>query len=196
MIGIGMLSHTGNNVAMDSYGPISYNANGIGEMAWHDMDDEPTLKARQIMADLDAVGNTTKAITKGVAIASAVIAAVSVWLFIADVHPTALLYIRVYAPGVHRCSSVVRCPGCFPPMPSRRSPSCLINHPEVRHHPSSACWRKSSDYRQPVALALQLPKKLVPWPDACSHRYWSGFTRVEALVVSRASSIRTALAVF
>jgi K(+)-stimulated pyrophosphate-energized sodium pump len=79
MIGIGMLSHTGNNVAMDSYGPISDNANGIGEMAWHDMEDEETKKARQIMADLDAVGNTTKAITKGVAIASAVIAAVSLF---------------------------------------------------------------------------------------------------------------------
>ncbi len=65
MVGIGMLSHTGNNVAMDSYGPISDNANGIGEMAWHDQDDETTVKARQIMADLDAVGNTTKAITKG-----------------------------------------------------------------------------------------------------------------------------------
>lgn len=79
MVGIGMLSHTGNNVAMDSYGPISDNANGIGEMAWHDENDAETLKARQIMADLDAVGNTTKAITKGVAIASAVIAAVSLF---------------------------------------------------------------------------------------------------------------------
>jgi K(+)-stimulated pyrophosphate-energized sodium pump len=86
MIGIGMLSHTGNNVAMDSYGPISDNANGIGEMAWHDMNDETTLRARQIMADLDAVGNTTKAITKGVAIASAVIAAVSLFAsYITDV---------------------------------------------------------------------------------------------------------------
>ncbi len=86
MIGIGMLSHTGNNVAMDSYGPISDNANGIGEMAWHGQDDETTTKARQIMADLDAVGNTTKAITKGVAIASAVIAAVSLFAsFLTDV---------------------------------------------------------------------------------------------------------------
>ncbi len=86
MVGIGMLSLTGNNVAMDSFGPISDNANGIGEMAWHGQDDAETKKARQIMADLDAVGNTTKAITKGVAIASAVIAAVTLFAtFFTDV---------------------------------------------------------------------------------------------------------------
>jgi K(+)-stimulated pyrophosphate-energized sodium pump len=79
MIGIGMLSHTGNNVAMDSFGPISDNANGIAEMAWQGQEDGETKKARQVMADLDAVGNTTKAITKGVAIASAVIAATSLF---------------------------------------------------------------------------------------------------------------------
>src|SRR4030066_4673 len=81
-----MLSPTGNNVAMAPYGPTSDNANGIAEMAWHDQCDEETVKARQIMADLDAVGNTTKAITKGVAIASAVIAAVSLFAsYITDV---------------------------------------------------------------------------------------------------------------
>ncbi|MBE6462175.1 MAG: sodium-translocating pyrophosphatase [Alphaproteobacteria bacterium] len=79
MTGIGMLTLTGNNVAMDSFGPIADNANGIGEMAWHDDKGAKTKKARQIMADLDAVGNTTKAITKGVAIGSAVIAAVSLF---------------------------------------------------------------------------------------------------------------------
>lgn len=75
LIGIGMLSHTGNNVAMDSYGPISDNAAGIGELSPGDFD-EFSMKT---MAELDAVGNTTKAITKGVAIASAVIAAVSLF---------------------------------------------------------------------------------------------------------------------
>ncbi len=79
MTGIGMLTLTGNNVAMDSFGPIADNANGIGEMAWHDEKGAKTKKARQIMADLDGVGNTTKAITKGVAIGSAVIAAVSLF---------------------------------------------------------------------------------------------------------------------
>jgi K(+)-stimulated pyrophosphate-energized sodium pump len=86
MTGIGMLTLTGNNVAMDSYGPISDNANGIGEMSWSGMQDEDTKRAQQIMADLDAVGNTTKAITKGVAIGSAVIAAVSLFgSFLVDV---------------------------------------------------------------------------------------------------------------
>ena len=79
MTGIGMLTLTGNNVAMDSFGPIADNANGIGEMAWHGQEDTDTKKARQIMADLDGVGNTTKAITKGVAIGSAVIAAVALF---------------------------------------------------------------------------------------------------------------------
>ncbi len=86
MTGIGMLTLTGNNVAMDSFGPISDNANGIGEMAWHGKTDKATKNAQQIMADLDAVGNTTKAITKGVAIGSAVIAAVSLFgSFLVDV---------------------------------------------------------------------------------------------------------------
>ena len=86
MTGIGMLTLTGNNVAMDSFGPISDNANGIGEMAWSGQTDKATLDAKQIMADLDAVGNTTKAITKGVAIGSAVIAAVSLFgSFLVDV---------------------------------------------------------------------------------------------------------------
>jgi K(+)-stimulated pyrophosphate-energized sodium pump len=86
MTGIGMLTLTGNNVAMDSFGPISDNAAGIGEMSWNQDSNENTEKAKKIMADLDSVGNTTKAITKGVAIGSAVIAAVSLFgSFMVDV---------------------------------------------------------------------------------------------------------------
>lgn len=80
MIGIGMLSLTGNNVAMDAFGPIADNANGIGEMSGVDK------KAWKIMADLDSVGNTTKAITKQLAIASAVVAATALFFsFVTDI---------------------------------------------------------------------------------------------------------------
>lgn len=82
MCGIGMLTLTGNTVSMDVFGPIADNANGIAEMGFvqDDFDSkEAMLEARQTLADLDAVGNTTKAVTKGVAIGSAVIAAVSLY---------------------------------------------------------------------------------------------------------------------
>ncbi len=80
MSGIGLLTLTGNNISMDVFGPVADNANGIGEMAHLPKD------ARQILSDLDAVGNTTKAITKGVAIASAVVAAISLFnAYITDI---------------------------------------------------------------------------------------------------------------
>jgi K(+)-stimulated pyrophosphate-energized sodium pump len=84
MTGIGMLTLTGNTISMDVFGPVADNANGIGEMGYdaEEMEKESPgsfKKARQILADLDAVGNTTKAETKGIAIGSAVIAAVSLF---------------------------------------------------------------------------------------------------------------------
>lgn len=92
MIGIGMLSLTGNNVAMDSFGPIADNANGVGEMAG------VGKKAWKIMAELDAVGNTTKAITKQIAIASAVVAATS--LFFSYVTDIGLVQARLGLPQI------------------------------------------------------------------------------------------------
>ncbi len=81
MCGIGMLTLTGNTISMDVFGPVADNANGIGEMGYDakEMGEAQYKNARQILADLDAVGNTTKAITKGIAIGSAVIAAVSLF---------------------------------------------------------------------------------------------------------------------
>jgi K(+)-stimulated pyrophosphate-energized sodium pump len=98
LLGIGMLSHTGNNVAMDSYGPISDNAAGIGELSPGDFDEQ----SMKTMAELDAVGNTTKAITKGVAIASAVIAAVSLFdsYVVIALHPLGLEHIYLDDPLV------------------------------------------------------------------------------------------------
>ena len=74
LIGIGLLATAGMVVSEDSFGPVSDNAAGIAEMSG-----EFTGDAERIMVSLDAVGNTTKAITKGVAIGSAVIAAVALF---------------------------------------------------------------------------------------------------------------------
>jgi K(+)-stimulated pyrophosphate-energized sodium pump len=84
MTGIGMLTLTGNTISMDVFGPVADNANGIGEMGYDREAMERAnpgsyKRARQILADLDAVGNTTKAETKGIAIGSAVIASVSLF---------------------------------------------------------------------------------------------------------------------
>jgi K(+)-stimulated pyrophosphate-energized sodium pump len=70
LAGCGLLTTVGVIVAMDTFGPVSDNAQGIAEMSG-DVDGE----GAQILTDLDAVGNTTKAITKGIAIATAVLAA-------------------------------------------------------------------------------------------------------------------------
>ena len=74
LIGIGLLATAGMVVSEDSFGPVSDNAAGIAEMSG-----EFTGDAERIMVSLDAVGNTTKAITKGVAIGSAVIASVALF---------------------------------------------------------------------------------------------------------------------
>ncbi|MFA0775615.1 MAG: hypothetical protein THHGLFOP_001137, partial [Candidatus Fervidibacter sp.] len=79
--GLGLLATTGFVLAMDTYGPISDNANGIFEMsgALRDAEARGNERAARIVAQLDAVGNTVKALTKGFAIATAVIAAVSLF---------------------------------------------------------------------------------------------------------------------
>ncbi|MEV8376828.1 sodium-translocating pyrophosphatase [Kribbella sp. NPDC056861] len=74
LAGGGLLTTVGVIVAMDTFGPVSDNAQGIAEMSG-DVDGE----AAQILTELDAVGNTTKAITKGIAIATAVLAATALF---------------------------------------------------------------------------------------------------------------------
>ena len=74
LTGMGMLTTVGVVVSMDTYGPISDNAQGIAEMSG-EFEGRPS----EILGGLDAVGNSTKAITKGMAIATAVLAATSLF---------------------------------------------------------------------------------------------------------------------
>ncbi|GAB3317158.1 sodium-translocating pyrophosphatase [Geodermatophilus aquaeductus] len=74
LAGCGLLTTAGVIVSMDTFGPVSDNAQGIAEMSG-DIDEE----GARVLTDLDAVGNTTKAITKGIAIATAVLAATALF---------------------------------------------------------------------------------------------------------------------
>lgn len=74
LAGLGLLTTTGYILAMDTYGPITDNAHGIFEMAG--INDE---RASRSLSWMDAIGNTTKALTKGLAIATAVLAAISLF---------------------------------------------------------------------------------------------------------------------
>jgi K(+)-stimulated pyrophosphate-energized sodium pump len=93
LAGIGMLSVVGVIVSMDTYGPVSDNAQGIAEMSG-----DVTGHGAEILTNLDAIGNSTKAITKGVAIATAVLAATS--LFGAFQDAAGVTNIRVNVPIV------------------------------------------------------------------------------------------------
>ena len=74
LAGCGLLTTVGVIVAMDTFGPVSDNAQGIAEMSG-----DVHGSGAQILTELDAVGNTTKAITKGIAIATAVLAATALF---------------------------------------------------------------------------------------------------------------------
>ncbi|SFP54999.1 K(+)-stimulated pyrophosphate-energized sodium pump, partial [Amycolatopsis arida] len=75
LAGTGLLTTVGVIVAMDTFGPVSDNAQGIAEMSGDLKEGEGV----QILTELDAVGNTTKAITKGIAISTAVLAATALF---------------------------------------------------------------------------------------------------------------------
>ncbi len=84
LAGTGLLTTVGVIVSMDTFGPVSDNAQGIAEMSG-DIDE----RGARVLTELDAVGNSTKAITKGIAIATAVLAATALFGSFTDAISTA-----------------------------------------------------------------------------------------------------------
>ena len=95
LAGTGLLTTVGVIVAMDTFGPVSDNAQGIAEMSG-DVEGE----GAQILTELDAVGNTTKAVTKGIAIATAVLAATALFGSYMDAITTAAEDVGVSTEGL------------------------------------------------------------------------------------------------
>jgi K(+)-stimulated pyrophosphate-energized sodium pump len=95
LAGTGLLTTVGVIVAMDTFGPVSDNAQGIAEMSG-DVDEQGAA----ILTELDAVGNTTKAITKGIAISTAVLAATALFGSYNDAVRTALAQAGVEADSI------------------------------------------------------------------------------------------------
>ena len=95
LTGLGLLTTTGFILAMDTYGPITDNAHGIFEMAGIHREE-----ASRTLSWMDAIGNTTKALTKGLAIATAVIAAVSLFRSFIDEAHLGMLGVQINMPTV------------------------------------------------------------------------------------------------
>ena len=87
LAGCGLLTTVGVIVAMDTFGPVSDNAQGIAEMSG-----DVSEAGARVLTDLDAVGNTTKAVTKGIAIATAVLAATALFGSYSDAVRVALAH--------------------------------------------------------------------------------------------------------
>ncbi len=122
LTGMGMLATTGVIVSEDTFGPVADNAAGIAEMSG-----EFEGEAEKIMVSLDAVGNTTKAVTKGFAIGSAVIAAVAIFASYIETAANETLSRR------HRRR------------PERHGARCVRRHPDQRRRPEGL--HRSADRR-------------------------------------------------
>ena len=155
LTGMGMLATTGVIVSEDTFGPVSDNAAGIAEMSG-EFHGEP----ERIMVSLDAVGNTTKAVTKGFAIGSAVIASVAIF---ASFIETAVDEIIPLDPrGVGPAPAAAACSTCCrSTSPTRRSSSACSSAAPCRSSsppsPSTPCparpawWCRRSAASSPTA---------------------------------------------
>ena len=162
LTGMGMLTTVGVIVSMDTYGPVSDNAQGIAEMSG-----EFEGRPAQVLTGLDAVGNSTKAITKGMAIATAVIAATSLFGSFAEAVLLALgregieFPIRVDRPNVLVglliggsvaflfCSLAIRAVG-------RAASQVVVEvRNQFRDHPGIMTYEEKPDYARVVDICTR-----------------------------------------
>ena len=161
LTGMGMLTTVGVIVSMDTYGPVSDNSAGIAEMSG-----EFEGRPAQVLTGLDAVGNSTKAITKGMAIATAVIAATSLFGSFAEAVLLALgregsVSIRVDRPNVLVglliggsiaflfCSLAIRAVG-------RAASQVVVEvRKQFREHPGIMTYEEKPDYARVVDICTR-----------------------------------------
>ena len=143
LTGMGMLATTGVIVSEDTFGPVSDNAAGIAEMSG-EFHGEP----ERIMVSLDAVGNTTKAVTKGFAIGSAVIAAVALFASFIETAGNELARRQPHRPAARDGSRHLR----------RHQPADQRRRPEDLHRPAaSAAPCRSCSRPSPSAPSAERP---------------------------------------
>jgi K(+)-stimulated pyrophosphate-energized sodium pump len=201
LTGMGMLTTVGVIVSMDTYGPVSDNAQGIAEMSG-----EFEGRPAQVLTGLDAVGNSTKAITKGMAIATAVIAATSLFGSFAEAVLLALgregieFPIRVDRPNVLVglliggsvaflfCSLAIRAVG-------RAASQVVVEvRNQFRDHPGIMTYEEQPDYARVVDICTKtsLRELMTPGLLAVLSPIIAGFALgAEALGAFLAGSILT-----
>ncbi len=201
LTGMGMLTTVGVIVSMDTYGPVSDNAQGIAEMSG-----EFEGRPAQVLTGLDAVGNSTKAITKGMAIATAVIAATSLFGSFAEAVLLALgregieFPIRVDRPNVLVglliggsvaflfCSLAIRAVG-------RAASQVVVEvRNQFRDHPGIMTYEEKPDYARVVDICTRtsLRELMTPGLLAVLSPIIAGFALgAEALGAFLAGSILT-----
>ncbi len=201
LTGMGMLTTVGVIVSMDTYGPVSDNAQGIAEMSG-----EFEGRPAQVLTGLDAVGNSTKAITKGMAIATAVIAATSLFGSFAEAVLLALgregieFPIRVDRPNVLVglliggsvaflfCSLAIRAVG-------RAASQVVVEvRKQFREHPGIMTYDEQPDYARVVDICTKtsLRELMTPGLLAVLSPIIAGFALgAEALGAFLAGSILT-----
>jgi K(+)-stimulated pyrophosphate-energized sodium pump len=201
LTGMGMLTTVGVIVSMDTYGPVSDNAQGIAEMSG-----EFEGRPAQVLTGLDAVGNSTKAITKGMAIATAVIAATSLFGSFAEAVLLALgregieFPIRIDRPNVLVglliggsvaflfCSLAIRAVG-------RAASQVVVEvRKQFREHPGIMTYEEKPDYARVVDICTRtsLRELLTPGLLAVLSPIIAGFALgAEALGAFLAGAILT-----